>query len=112
MQVQRISNSPHFGLKLNSNRKLSNEFLNNLKTSTLIKDVEKAYPDTVLYFRDLSNQAGVILEFNLGNGNRFSLTGISELGKNPIESLSDKLKLYNLAGMEEVLEANSINYFL
>ncbi len=112
MQVKSIDKSTVFGLKLNSNRVLSNDFLNALRTSPLVKDIENIYPDAILNFRYLSNQAGALLEFNLGNGNKFALIGSSKQGVPVLESLKAKLSTYSLSGMEEILPDRTIDYLL
>ena len=105
MQILSTNNTPMFGIKLQSNKELNREFLNSVKSSSLVRDVEKVYPDAVMNLKELKNKMGLLLEFNLGNGSKFALTGKT------LTALNEKLQKSSLTQMESILPA-SIDYML
>ena len=106
MQILNQNNQMAFGIKLKSSKPLTSELISTVKSSKLINDIAKKYPEAELRFKDFRGEnfsktsRGVLLEFDLGTGSKFALTGNPSQKMDALSSLKGKLATYSLENIE------------
>ena len=87
-----MNNQTAFGIKMTNPAKFSRNLTKSIETSPLVKSIDTKYPEASVFMK--SNGKSNFLEFSLGNGYRFSLSG---------SSVEQQLKTGNLKEIESMI---------